>query len=53
MDEAILLQVAPLIRERLVTLDDAPQWIGFFFQEEVAPIPEELVGSKMTAAGIG
>ena len=49
-DEGTLLKAVPLIRERLVTLDEAPQWIGFFFQEEVSPAPEDLVGSKMTAA---
>ena len=43
-----LTQIAPLIRERLVTLDEAPQWIGFFFREVVSPAPDDLVGSKMT-----
>jgi glutamyl-tRNA synthetase len=49
VDEKILLQAVPLIRERLVTLDEAPQWIGFLFREDVYPSPEDLVGSKMTA----
>jgi glutamyl-tRNA synthetase len=49
-DEATLLKAVPLIRERLVTLDEAPQWIGFFFREEVLPAPEDLIGSKMSAA---
>jgi len=45
-----LIQIAPLVQERLVTLEDAPQWIGFFFQEQVTPVAEELVGSKMSPA---
>jgi glutamyl-tRNA synthetase len=49
-DEATLLKAVPLIRERLVTLDEAPQWIGFFFREEVLPAPEDLIGSKMSAS---
>jgi glutamyl-tRNA synthetase len=43
-----LIKIAPLVRERLVTLDDAPEWIGFFFRSEVRPAPEDLVGGKMT-----
>jgi glutamyl-tRNA synthetase len=49
VDDTVLLKAVPLIRERLVTLDEAPQWIGFLFQEDVAPVLEDLVGSKMTA----
>ncbi len=48
VDDGRLLAIAPLIQERLVTLDDAPQWIGFFFRDDVIPAPEDLVGSKMT-----
>jgi glutamyl-tRNA synthetase len=44
-----LLAVAPLIRERMVTLDDAIPMGGFFFKEEVQPEPAALVGNKMTA----
>jgi len=45
-----LTQIAPLIRERLVTLDEAPQWAEFFFQEQVAPNPADLVPKNMTPA---
>ena len=45
-----LLQVAPLIQPRIVTLEDAPEMGGFFFQDEVYPEPEALVGKKMTPA---
>ena len=40
----------PIIQERIVTLDEAPQMAGFFFEERVFPIPEDLVGKKLTAA---
>jgi len=45
-----LLQITPLLQERLVTLDDALAMGGFFFKEKISPIPNELVGSKMTAS---
>jgi glutamyl-tRNA synthetase len=44
----ILERIAPLVRERMVTLDDAPALAGFFFEEQVQPPPETLVGKKMT-----
>jgi glutamyl-tRNA synthetase len=43
-----LVPIAPLIRERLVTLDEGPEWAGFFFEETVSPQPQDLVGAKMT-----
>lgn len=49
-DAATLLKVAPLLKERLSTLDDAPEMAGFFFRAEVEPNPEELIGKNMTAA---
>ena len=45
-----LLMVTPLIQQRIVTLEDAPEMGGFFFEDEVDPVPEQLVGKKMTAA---
>jgi glutamyl-tRNA synthetase len=45
-----LTQIAPLIRERLVTLDEAPQWAEFFFQEQVALNPADLVPKNLSAA---
>jgi glutamyl-tRNA synthetase len=50
VDDPKLVQIAPLIQPRLVTLDEAPQWAGFFFKEQVEPEPADLVGTKMTAA---
>ena len=48
--ETKLLEVARLIQERIITLNDAPEMAGFFFQEQVHPRPEDLVGKKMTPA---
>jgi glutamyl-tRNA synthetase len=50
VDEARLLQVAPLIRERLVTLDDAVAMAGFFFRGEIAPDAKALVAKNLSAA---
>lgn len=48
VEEDKLLKVAPLIQPRIVTLEDAPEMGGFFFEDEVHPDPEALVGKKMT-----
>jgi glutamyl-tRNA synthetase len=50
VDEAKLRQIVPIIRERLVTLDDVIPMAGFFFQDEVHPRPEELVGKGLGPA---
>jgi glutamyl-tRNA synthetase len=47
-DEA-LLKVTPLIRERLVTLDDCLTFASFFFQETVEPKPEDLIAKGLDA----
>lgn len=47
-DEA-LLKIAPLIRERLVTLDDCLTFASFFFKEEVSPTPEDLIAKGLDA----
>ena len=48
VDGTKLLEVTPLIRERTVTLDDAPIVGGLFFENEIHPAPADLVGSQMT-----
>jgi glutamyl-tRNA synthetase len=48
VDDEKLLKIAPLIQERLSTLDDAPRIAGFCFNEEIYPEPAELVGKNMT-----
>jgi len=50
VDMPRLVQIAPIIQERLVTLEDAVEMAGFFFEEEVEPNPADLVGAKMTAS---
>jgi glutamyl-tRNA synthetase len=48
VEDERLLKVIPLIRERLVTLDDAVSVGGFFFREHVSPVPQDLVGKNLT-----
>lgn len=50
LDEAILYKAIPIIRERLVTLDDVIPVAGFFFQETVSPDPKRLVITGFTSA---
>jgi glutamyl-tRNA synthetase len=46
-----LLMMIPIIRERLVTLDDAISFGGFFFIDEITPDLSELIGKDMDAHG--
>lgn len=48
VDDAVLLKIIPQIRERLVTLDDAIPFGGFFFREEVHPELEALTAKNLT-----
>jgi glutamyl-tRNA synthetase len=48
--EDILYRAIPIIRERLVTLDDVIPVAGFLFKENVTPNPQDLIGDKMTPA---
>ncbi|HEX9386373.1 MAG TPA: hypothetical protein VF918_08635, partial [Anaerolineales bacterium] len=49
VDNETLLKVTPLIRERLVTLDDSVAFASFFFKEDVEPNPEELIAKGLEA----
>ncbi len=49
-DDSLLRRIVPLIRERLVTLDDSLPFAAWFFRERVEPKPEELVAKGLTAA---
>jgi len=49
-DDDTLIRIAPLIRERITTLDEAVDFGGFFFKTEVTPDPQELVAKGLTAA---
>jgi glutamyl-tRNA synthetase len=45
-----LVPMVPLVRERLTTLDEAPSWLDFFFQQDLEYDAGLLVGKKMDAA---
>jgi glutamyl-tRNA synthetase len=45
----LLIRIVPLIRERLVTLDDCVSFAGFFFKDIVEPNPEELIAKGLDA----
>ena len=49
VDNETLLKVTPLIRERLVTLDDSLTFASFFFKESVEPEPQDLVAKGLDA----
>jgi len=44
----ILEKITPIIQERLQTLDDAPDLVGFLFDEEVEVNKEDLIAKKTT-----
>ncbi len=50
VEDAKLLKIIPLIRERLVTLDDCLPFAAWFFKDSIQPNPAELVGRDLTAA---
>jgi glutamyl-tRNA synthetase len=50
LDEDILYRAIPIIRERLVTLDDVIPVAGFFFKDNVTPDPNDLIGDDLTPA---
>lgn len=50
VNDDVLFKIIPLIRERLVTLDDVIPFAGFFFHEMVNPAAEDLVAKDLTPA---
>jgi glutamyl-tRNA synthetase len=50
VDNDTLLRIIPLIRERLVTLDDCLPFAAWFFRESVVPNPADLVAKNLSAA---
>lgn len=48
VDDETLLQIAPIIQVRLKTLDEAPEIAGFFFEDQVHPQVEDLIGKNMS-----
>ncbi|MCB9453237.1 MAG: glutamate--tRNA ligase [Anaerolineaceae bacterium] len=50
VDDAKLLQIAPVVQTRLKTLNDVVDFAGFFFHSEfLKPQPEDLIQKKMDA----
>jgi len=47
---SLLNQITPLIQERIRTLDEAVQISSFFFQDEVHPDPQDLIGKNLSAS---
>jgi glutamyl-tRNA synthetase len=45
-----LQPLVPLVQERLKTLSEAADWLGFLFQEHLDYDPHLLIGKKMDAA---
>jgi glutamyl-tRNA synthetase len=50
VDDSRLLKVIPLIRERLVTLDDCLPFAAWFFKDHIELVPEDLVARNLTPA---
>ena len=49
-DAARLERIAPLIRERIRTLEEAVDIAGFFFRDDVRPGDDQLLGKSMDPA---
>lgn len=49
-DDATLLKIAPIVQERLATLDEVVDLAGFFFREEVSYDPKDLIAKGLSAA---
>ncbi|HET7143921.1 MAG TPA: glutamate--tRNA ligase, partial [Anaerolineales bacterium] len=49
VNDDVLLKIVPLLRERLVTLDDCISFGGFFFKEEVTPHQDDLIAKGLDA----
>jgi glutamyl-tRNA synthetase len=50
VEDAKMLKIIPLIRERLVTLDDCLPFAAWFFKETVTPNPAELVAKGLSVS---
>jgi glutamyl-tRNA synthetase len=44
----VLLKIAPILKERLGTLDDAVDMAGFFFRDQVVPEHDDLIAKGLT-----
>lgn len=50
VDDNKLIQIAPIIQERLVTLDDTVEMAGFFFRDRLEYDSALLIGKNLSAA---
>ena len=50
VNDDVLLKIVPLLRERLVTLDDCLSFGSLFFKEDVTPNPEDLIAKGLDAS---
>lgn len=48
VDDDLLRKIGPIIQERIRTLEEAIEIAGFFFEREVDPNPDELIGKNMS-----
>ncbi len=48
-DIGTILRIAPILKERMATLDEAVPLAEFFFKDDVTPVPDELVGKGLSA----
>ena len=48
VDDDLLLKIVPIIRERLVTLDDALTFAAFFFKDKIEVKFEDLVAKNLS-----
>ncbi len=49
VSDDVLLKIIPLLRERLVTLDDCLSFGSFFFKDDVTPAAEDLIAKGLDA----
>ncbi|MGH2543151.1 MAG: glutamate--tRNA ligase, partial [Ardenticatenaceae bacterium] len=50
LDEERVVEVLPLVQERMKLLSEAPELLDFFLADAPLPDPAELIGNKMDAA---
>jgi glutamyl-tRNA synthetase len=51
VEDDTLFKIVPLLRERLVTLDDCLAFGGFFFKKNVIPLGDDLIAKGLDAKG--
>ena len=49
-DDGTLIKIAPIIQEHISTLDEAPDFAGFFFKNEITPEAADLIAKGLHAS---